>query len=79
MSSELANQVADAINEDRLGANYYEDVKILSAYLKGQFGATPEAALDAADAILRDRAGADYYADPDILASFLDGQFAVTN
>jgi hypothetical protein len=74
MANELCKKVAEAILTDRRGADYYQAADILAGYLKGQFGATPEAASQAAEGILKDRQGADYYQDPEILAGFLEGQ-----
>jgi len=74
MAGELAIKIAEEILEDRRGADYYQDVEILAAFLKGQFGSTSEAATEVAKAILQDRQGADYYKDSGILASFLEGQ-----
>lgn len=74
MASEIATKVAEAILEDRRGADYYKNTEILADFLKGQFGSTSETATEAAKEILQDRQGADYYKDSEILASFLEGR-----
>lgn len=72
---EQAIKAAKSINEDRRGADYYQDPEILTDFLAGQFEASREKARTVADAILGDRVGADYYADEKLLARYLAGQF----
>ena len=74
-SDEKAVRAATSINEDRRGADYYQDRDVLADFLAGQFGADREKAGRVADAILADRQGADYYADEELLAQYLSGQF----
>lgn len=74
MPSDTATDVAQAILEDRRGADYYKEADILAGFLEGKFGVSREDATRAARAISDDRSGADYYQDAKILAEFLDGQ-----
>ncbi len=74
MSNELAVSVAKSILEDRRGAGYYTDVKILADFLKGHCDAPIAEVEEAAQAILKDRQGADYYKNPEILAGYLQRQ-----
>ena len=74
MDMKLSTTVAQAIADDRRGADYYKDTGILAEFLSGQFGSTKEVAEQVAKEIASDRKGADYYKDPKILAGFLDGQ-----
>lgn len=76
MANTLSQTVAQAISDDRRGADYYKDSKVLADFLHGQFGSTHEAAEEAAKSIASDRNGADYYKNPEILADFLGGRFA---
>lgn len=78
MPSDTAKVAARAILEDRHGADYYKDPKILSSFLEGKLGLRREDADKTAKAILEDRRGADYYKDPNILAEFLDREFGST-
>ena len=71
MATEQAKKVAKHIIEDRHGADYYQDTKILAQYLEGALDMTPEEAERTAKAIQEDRGGANYYENPEILADFL--------
>ena len=73
MPGQTAENVALAILDDRRGADYYQDPKILAQFIGGTLGMSEERAESTAKAILDDRRGADYYKDPKILAEFLGG------
>lgn len=79
MVNTLAQKVAQAISDDRRGADYYKDPKVLADFLRGQFNSTQEAAEDTAKSIESDRNGADYYENPERLADFLGGRFATND
>jgi hypothetical protein len=51
MSKENAKNAAQHILDDRHGADYYRDIKILSAYLEGALGITKDKAEQTAKAI----------------------------
>jgi hypothetical protein len=72
MQREKAKEVAQDILEDRRGADYYQDIKILSSYLESQLGISKEKAEQTAKAIQEDRIGANFYENVDILADFLE-------
>lgn len=72
MGKEKAKKAAQNIMDDRHGADYYQDIKILSEYLKGTLGIIKDKAERAAKAIQEDRNGANYYENVEILAEFLE-------
>lgn len=67
-----AKTAAENILNDRKGANYYHDLKILSDYLKGALGISKEKANHIAKMIHKDREGADYYRNFEILSNVLE-------
>ena len=74
MTNPIAVEVANHIKEDRQGANYYYDPKVLADYLKNSLNITEQSANEAAQHIREDRDGADYYKDVKILAQYLEGR-----
>ncbi len=71
MENENAMKVAKSVLEDRSGADYYADSKVLADYLAGALSITEEKAAELADVINSDRKGANYYQDVKILAQYL--------
>ena len=71
MATEKAKNAAKHIIEDRHGADYYQDTKVLAKYLQNALNISVEKAEGKAVAIMQDRKGANYYEDPKILADFL--------
>ena len=71
MSNDDAKKTAQNILNDRHGANYYQDLTILSEYLERALGMTNVKAGKISKAIQEDRNGANYYEDAQILANFL--------
>ena len=71
METEQAIKAAKHLIQDRKGANYYQDTKILANYLKGALNIKIEKAKEMAEAIQKDRNGANYYEDVEVLAKYL--------
>lgn len=71
MQQDKARKAAEHILEDRRGADYYQDIQLLSDYLTGALDLADEDAKKTAQVIQEDRSGANYYANVDILADFL--------
>lgn len=71
MSNNEAKRAAENIVNDRQGADYYKDLKILAEYLEGALGMAKDKAAKSAKAIHEDRNGANYYEDVDVLSDFL--------
>lgn len=74
MSDQQAREAALHILDDRHGADYYQDVTVLSGYLEGALGISKESAELTAKLIQEDRGGANYYEDVEILTDFLSGR-----
>ena len=71
MTKEHAKKAALHILDDRNGADFYKDVKILSSYLEGTLGMTKDKADQIANDIQEDRKGSNYYKNAEILAGIL--------
>ncbi len=71
MENDNTLNVAKNILEDRSGADYYADNKVLADYLAGALGISEERAAELAEGINSDRKGANYYQDVKILAQYI--------
>ncbi len=74
MTNQIAVDVANHIQEDRQGADYYADPDVLAPYLKSSLQVSDDKAASLAKNICDDRKGADYYQDVDLLSQYLEGQ-----
>ena len=73
MTSETAITIAQHINEDRDGANYYCQTDELINYLMNAMNMSEADARMAKEHICDDRNGSDYYKDTNLLAEYLSG------
>ncbi|MFH0730303.1 MAG: cupin domain-containing protein [Pseudomonadota bacterium] len=73
MIKEEAQKAAQDILDDRHGADYYRDMKILSEYLEGALGISKDKAEQTAKVIQEDRKGSNYYEQVETLSGFLMG------
>ncbi len=74
MTNNTTKDIAEHINSDRLGANYYENLEVFAPYLKNSLNVSDDIAQSMAKHISDDFEGAGYYKDSKVLAQYLDGK-----